>query len=247
MDSNFYQIIASVFMMGLVGSGAHCIFMCSPIMAALSLNSQRRWLLTIGYNLGRIITYTLMGVLVGALGSWLAQRIGDLFQVQRVLTIIAILFMLLIAIHISGLFTALAPLERMGGRLWQKIQPLTRRLLPVKHLPGALALGGLWGFIPCGMVYSALSLSLATGDALEGGATMLVFGLTTLPVLTVIGVAAGELNRWLRNPWVKRIAGIIVAALAIWMFIGLMHKSAPDLNAPKHHAPMAEGRVRGGA
>jgi sulfite exporter TauE/SafE len=238
MHSNLPQI-AALFMMGLVGSGAHCVFMCSPIMAALSLNtSSRRWLLTIAYNLGRIITYTLMGVLFGALGHWLAQRVGALFQVQLALTVVAALFMLLIAIHISGLYTALAPLERLGGHLWQKLQPLARRLLPVKHLPGALVLGGLWGFIPCGMVYAALAASLAGGGALEGGALMLAFGLGTLPMLAVIGVAAGGLNRWLQHTWVKRLAGIIIAALAAWMLVQMTMKSPPNLDNPEEPVQM---------
>ncbi|MCL2872157.1 MAG: sulfite exporter TauE/SafE family protein [Betaproteobacteria bacterium] len=242
MISNIQPIIA-LFVIGLVGSGGHCVFMCSPIMAALSLNSSRRWLLTIAYNLGRIITYTVLGVLFGALGHWLAQRIGTVFQVQRVLTIIAILFMLLIAIHVSGLFTALAPLERLGGRLWQKLQPLTRRLLPVKHFPGALVLGGLWGFIPCGMVYSALVTSLSTGGALEGGAAMLAFGLGTLPAMTIVGIAAVGVSHWLKNIWVKRIAGIIIALLAFWMLSQLVNKAPPDLNNPmsghSHHMNMS--------
>jgi sulfite exporter TauE/SafE len=229
MDSTSLPPIIALFLMGLVGSGGHCVFMCSPIVAALSLNSaSRRWLLVVGYNLGRIITYTLMGALFGALGYWLAQRVGTIFQVQQILTGLAVVFMLLIAIHISGLYTALAPLERLGGRLWQKIQPLAQRLLPIKHFPGALLLGGLWGFIPCGMVYAALAASLAGGGALEGGALMLAFGLGTLPMLVVIGVAASGLNRWMQNVRLKRLAGIIIAALAVWMFAQLMMKSPPS-------------------
>ncbi|MCL2309868.1 MAG: sulfite exporter TauE/SafE family protein [Proteobacteria bacterium] len=242
MHSDLPPIIA-LFLMGLVGSGAHCVFMCSPIMAALSLNSSRRWLLTIGYNLGRIITYTVMGALFGALGHWLAMHVSAFFQVQQVLTAIAILFMLLIALHVSGLYAALAPLERLGGRLWRKIEPFTRRLLPVKNLPGALALGALWGFIPCGMVYAALAASLAAGGAFEGGAQMLAFGLGTLPALTVIGIAAGGLNRWLQHVWLKRLAGVAIAVLALWMFVKMMDKSPPDLNAPGHHSMPAHSHM----
>ncbi|MCL2298318.1 MAG: sulfite exporter TauE/SafE family protein [Proteobacteria bacterium] len=239
MDYSNFSPIVALFLMGLVGSGGHCVFMCSPIVAALSLNTaSRRWLLVVGYNLGRIITYTLMGALFGALGLWLAQRVGALFQVQQLLTGIAALFMLLIAVHISGLYTALAPLERLGGRLWQKIQPLAQRLLPIKNFPGALALGSLWGFIPCGMVYAALAASLAGGGALEGGALMLAFGLGTLPVLAVIGLAAGGLGRWLQNVWVKRLAGIIIAALAAWMFAQMMMKSPPNLDNPEEPVQM---------
>ncbi len=237
MHSDLPPIIA-LFLMGLVGSGAHCVFMCSPIMAALTLNSSRRGWLAIGYNLGRIITYTLMGALFGALGHWLAQRVGTLFQVQQVLTVIAALFMLLIALHVSGLYAALAPLERLGGRLWRKLEPFGRRLLPVKHFPGALLLGGLWGFIPCGMVYSALAASLAAGGAIEGGALMLAFGLGTLPALVAIGLAADGLSRWLQQPWLKRLAGIAIAVLAFWMFFHLYTKSPPNLDAPGKHAPM---------
>ncbi|MDR2244424.1 MAG: sulfite exporter TauE/SafE family protein [Burkholderiales bacterium] len=240
MDYSNFPPIITLFLMGLVGSGGHCVFMCSPIVAALSLNSaSRRWLLVIGYNLGRIITYTLMGALFGALGLWLAQRVGALFQVQLLLTVIAAVFMLLIAIHISGLYTALAPLERLGGHLWQKIQPLASRLLPIKHFPGALALGGLWGFIPCGMVYAALAASLAGGGALEGGALMLAFGLGTLPVLAAIGIAASGLNRWMQSVWLKRLAGIAIAALAFWMFAQLMAKSPPiNLDNPDEPVQM---------
>ncbi|MDR0769792.1 MAG: sulfite exporter TauE/SafE family protein [Burkholderiales bacterium] len=230
MHSDLPPIIA-LFLMGLVGSGGHCLFMCSPIMTALTLNSSRRWLLIVGYNLGRIVTYTLMGVLFGALGHWLAQRVGTLLQVQQLMTVIAALIMLLIALQVSGFYNALAPLERLGSRLWQKLQPLTRRLLPVQHFPGALALGGLWGFIPCGMVYGALAASLAAGGALEGGALMLAFGLGTLPALTAVGLAASGLSRWLRHAWLKRLAGIAIALLAVWMLVHQYTKSPPNFDA----------------
>jgi sulfite exporter TauE/SafE len=237
MSSDLPPIIA-LFMMGLVGSGGHCVFMCSPIMAALSLNSSRRWLLTIGYNLGRVITYTLMGTLFGALGLWLAQRTGAFLQVQQLMTVLAAIIMLLIALQISGLYNALAPLERLGGRFWQKLQPLAVRLLPVKHFPGALALGSLWGFIPCGMVYSALAASLAAGGAIKGGALMLAFGLGTIPVLMAIGFAAGGLSRWMRHIWLKRLAGIAIALLAIWMLAHQYTKSPFDFSAPPGEATM---------
>jgi sulfite exporter TauE/SafE len=119
----------------------------------------------------------------------------------------------------------------LGGRFWQKLQPLARRLLPVKHLPGALALGALWGFIPCGMVYAALAASLAAGGAIEGGALMLAFGLGTLPALTAVGLVASGLSRWLQNIWLKRLAGIAIAVLAVWMLFHQYTKAPPDLNS----------------
>jgi len=80
-------------------------------------------------------------------------------------------------------------------------------------------LGLLWGWLPCGLVYSVLVAALATGSALEGGALMLAFGLGTLPALLAMGMAAVRLKRFLQHLWVRRGSGLLVLTFGV---VGLM-------------------------
>jgi sulfite exporter TauE/SafE len=88
--------------------------------------------------------------------------------------------------------------------------------MPIRTLPQALFAGALWGWLPCGLVYSVLVSALASGGAGRGGALMLLFGLGTLPNLLLMGWAANSLRELVRRVWVKRIAGLGVASMGIW-------------------------------
>jgi sulfite exporter TauE/SafE len=83
----------------------------------------------------------------------------------------------------------------------------------------AYLLGLVWGWLPCGMVYAVLALALASGSALDGGVIMLAFGLGTLPVMITMGVAFNTLGRLVRNPWVRRVAGILVIFMGVAMLL----------------------------
>jgi sulfite exporter TauE/SafE len=209
--------LLGAFAMGLLG-GVHCMGMCGGIVGAISLSQpgaepQAFWPRQLGYNLGRIASYAVAGMLVGGLGTLLAAASG-FHEAQRLLMALAGVFMLLIGLHLGGWLHLLGPLERAGGLLWKRIEPLGRGLLPVRSARQAFMLGLVWGWLPCGLVYSALIWALSAGGALQGGLLMLAFGLGTLPNLLLMGATAARLGAWVRRPAVRWAAGGMLIGFA---------------------------------
>lgn len=202
--------LLSAFVVGLLG-GVHCVGMCGGIVGALSfgLPPDRNLPILLAYNVGRISSYTLAGALMGALGFYFSGLL-PVQLAQRVLLTFAGLFLILMGLYLAGWWNALSRVERAGGLLWRRIEPLGRGLLPVRSVRHALLLGLLWGWLPCGLVYSALVWTVSAGGAVEGAMLMLAFGLGTLPNLLLMGVAAAQLTRWARQPLVRALAGALV-------------------------------------
>jgi len=210
--------LLSAFVVGLLG-GVHCAGMCGGIVGALSFglpDSGRRWSILIAYNAGRISSYTVAGALMGALGFYFSGLL-PVQTAQRLLLTLAGLFLVLMGLYLAGWWNALSRIERFGGLLWRRIEPLGRGLLPVRSVHQGFALGLLWGWLPCGLVYSALVWTVAAGGALEGALLMLAFGLGTLPNLLLMGVAAAQLNRWVRSPAIRAIAGALVILFGLML------------------------------
>lgn len=206
------DMLAAV-LIGLLGSG-HCLVMCGGIASALQMMmpEQNRWQrlrLQLALSAGRIFSYALLGGLVGWLGY---QAMGFGGSARQLLQLLAGIMLVLMALYIARLSTVLTGLEQVGSRLWRHIQPLTKRLLPLDTLPKAFAYGWGWGYLPCGLVYSSLSWSLASGSFVDGALWMLLFGLGTLPALLVAGQAAATLTRWKNLPWVRYSAALLLAA-----------------------------------
>jgi len=202
--------LISAFVVGLLG-GVHCVGMCGGIVGALSLGlpAERNLPILLAYNLGRIGSYIFAGALMGALGFYFSGLL-PVQTAQRVLLSFAGLFLILMGLYLAGWWNGLSRLERAGGVLWRRIEPLGRGLLPVRSVRQGLLLGLLWGWLPCGLVYSALVWTVSAGGAVEGAMLMLAFGLGTLPNLLLMGVAAAQLNRWARRPAVRVAAGCLV-------------------------------------
>jgi sulfite exporter TauE/SafE len=208
--------LLSAFLVGLLG-GVHCVGMCGGIVGAISLGlpGQRQLPLLLAYNLGRIASYTLAGALMGALGFYFSGLL-PVQNAQRLLLALAGVFMVLLGLYLGGWSRLLARIELAGGVVWRRLEPLGRGLLPVRVAWQALLLGALWGWLPCGLVYTALVWTVASGGAVEGGLLMLAFGLGTLPNLLLMGVAAARLQGWVRLPAVRRTAGALVVLFGLW-------------------------------
>ena len=202
--------LISAFVVGLLG-GVHCVGMCGGIVGALSfgLPAQRNLPIMLAYNLGRIGSYTFAGALMGALGFYFSGLL-PVQTAQRVLLSFAGLVLILMGLYLAGWWNGLSRLERAGGVLWRRLEPLGRGLLPVRSVRHGFLLGLLWGWLPCGLVYSALVWTVSAGGAVEGAMLMLAFGLGTLPNLLLMGVAAAQLSRWVRQPAVRVAAGCLV-------------------------------------
>lgn len=214
-------IYLTAFLVGLLG-GVHCLSMCGGVVGSLTLGLDPRlrrdpWRMLpyqVTYNLARIAGYATAGALFGGLGALLLQL--DAFQVmQRALYGLAGVVMILLGLYLGGWWRLIAVVERAGAVLWRRLEPLGRRILPVRSLPQAAALGYLWAWIPCGLVYSVLITAVATGSILDGALVMLAFGAGTLPNLLGIGFLAGAAARLSERAWVKQVAGLLVIGFGI--------------------------------
>ncbi len=217
----------SLFLVGLLG-GTHCVGMCGGIVGALSLNTAGagpRIAYPVAYNLGRITSYALLGALVGAIGAG-SVVVGGVLPVQRVLFVVANLMLIALGLYMAGWWQGVAVLERGGRAVWARLQPLASRVLPVRSLPGAFAAGMVWGWLPCGLVYSVLFTALMSGDPATGALIMLAFGLGTLPNLVAMGWFASRLRGFLQRPWVRVAAALTVIAFGV---IGLLRLSSIPL------------------
>lgn len=209
--------------------GVHCVGMCGGIVGALSLGvpeplrarSSTAWPFHLAYNLGRISSYIGAGALAGGLGAGL-MLMTEVRQIQQLLQIIAALFMAALGLYLGGWWSGLRTVERWGGHVWRRIEPLGRRLLPVSTPPHAFMLGLVWGWLPCGLVYSVLIWALVAGSAADGAWLMLGFGLGTLPNLLLMGVLAAKLASFVRQPWPRRVAGGLVLVLASVMVLRVL-------------------------
>ncbi|HHC72104.1 MAG TPA: sulfite exporter TauE/SafE family protein [Thiotrichales bacterium] len=203
---------------GLLG-GVHCVGMCGGITTALTLGSDAKrhgsGLFVLAYNGGRILSYTVAGALSGFAGA----AFGEMVAVQRgqwLLGLAAALFMVVLGLYLGGWWSGLRRVEELGGVLWRRIQPLGSRLLPVRSPLQALLLGVVWGWIPCGLVYSMLVWSLAAGGAVEGALLLFSFGVGTLPVMVGMGMVAGHLREAITRPIVRHLAGGVVILFGLW-------------------------------
>lgn len=223
--------LVSAALVGLLG-GVHCLGMCGGVVGALTFGLpttvQRHWWRMmshqLAYNLGRITSYALAGALFGFLGSQLVS-LAAFLPMQQALQVVAGVFMVALGLYLAGIWTGVVAIERLGGRLWARLQPWAQKLTPVRSLPQAYLYGLVWGWLPCGLVYSMLIWALAAGSALQGAALMLAFGLGTLPNLMLMGVFAFFFTRLARNVWVRRAAGGLVMLFGFYQLYLAWHVS----------------------
>ena len=228
-----------VFLIGLLG-GVHCVGMCGGIVSAFAIATPRRafpvpvaaagrlpaavadsGVRVLAFNAGRIGSYALAGAFAGMLGS--VPALINLAAVQTAAYWLANVMLVLLGLTLMNAWHGLARIEAVGRVAWRRVQPLMRGLLPVQNPLQALALGALWGWVPCGMVYSVLMTALLTGSAAQGALVMFAFGLGTLPLLFTMGMAGTSLQAFLQKPVVRLAAGLLVLAFGV---LGLVRVGA---------------------
>lgn len=197
----------------------------------------QRWRLLLSYNLGRVMSYTLMGVIAGALA-------GTLTSGSLVLRLVAGLLLIAMGLYLADWWRGLTWLERGGRYIWRYIQPFGKKLMPVTRAPQALLLGALWGWLPCGLVYTALAYALSQGGPLPSGGVMFAFGLGTLPAVMAAGVAAERLTRLLRRRLLRQAMALLIIIFGVWTLLpalGIGHgehgssSSTEQAPTPHHH------------
>lgn len=208
------DLIGALFI-GLAGA-SHCFAMCGGVSAALSMaippaqqQFGRNLAYLLCYNLGRLLSYTLAGAIVGAL----VASSGDIAHSKHLLQVLrslAAVLMIALGLYLMGWWHGILYIERLGAKIWSKIQPLAARLLPLRTPWHALPFGMVWGWLPCGLVYSMLTWSAASGSGQGGALIMLCFGLGTLPTLFALGGLADRLRYWLTRPFLRKLAALFL-------------------------------------
>ena len=235
--------LVAAFMVGLLGS-THCIGMCGGIVGALTMGlpeATRRspakllpYLIT--YNSGRLLSYSLAGLLLGLLTDTFSSffKMGS-FPIGG---FIGGLFMVALGVYIGGWLQTMAPLERLGSHLWKRIEPVGRRFMPVRSPSQALALGFFWGWLPCGLVYSTLAWAATAGSAFDSAMLMLAFGAGTLPMLLVMGSFAERLQYFTRHKWTRYIAGALLILFGLMILTKVLSGGHHMMHGQMQHGDM---------
>jgi len=221
-DPDFASSFLVALLMG-VFSSLHCIGMCGSIIGSLTFSlspeirqDKKRLLPFIfSYNAGRITSYGIAGATVGLLEVLITFPLGEAHG-HRLLQILSALIMTGAGLYIAGWFPRFAYIEKLGVHFWKKIEPYGRKLIPVKDCKHAYLFGMVWGWLPCGLVYAALALTVASGSVLQSALTMIAFGLGTLPAVMGVGVMISVLTRLASMPRFKQIVGLIMIFLALF-------------------------------
>ena len=239
-----------VFLLGLLGS-VHCIGMCGGIVTAFSLTPPRprpfpvsvisangavlaggpagvrdELARALSYNAGRIASYAMAGALAGGIAGG-AMTLARVSMLQSTAYVFANLMLIMLGLYLMDAWRGLARLEQLGQGVWRRVQPLTKRLLPLDSPFKFLLMGALWGWLPCGMVYSVLLTAMLSGSARGGAAVMLAFGLGTLPALMLVGLFGTQLRKRLQRRTVRVACGMIVLSFGALGLMRAAHGTAP--------------------
>jgi len=244
------HVAVSSLLLGLVGS-THCASMCGGLVVATHVPAdarrrlaswQARGSVVMAQNAGRVLSYALAGAAAGGLG----QVVGTVHAAaaRTVLQWLAALVLVLVGTRLAGLLPAALDPERLGAPLWRRLGPRARALLPLSTPRHAFAFGLLWGFLPCGLVYSALAVASVSGSIATGFVGMLAFGLGTLPMLLGLGTLAGSISRVFRRGAYRRAAGALVAGFGVVQVVWLVQASqAPHSCCPKPHLSLSSAEA----
>ncbi|MEE4659118.1 MAG: sulfite exporter TauE/SafE family protein [Halieaceae bacterium] len=211
-------------LLGFLGS-SHCLVMCGGISAALGMGAapEHRGRLILLFQVGRVLTYMALGAGLGALLAGVAGLHGMALPVLRLVSAALLVSM---GLTIANVWPGLAWLERAGQRLWQRIQPLARRHMPVSSARDAVLLGLYWGFLPCGLIYTALAWSATAGTPLQAAGLMGLFGLGTTPAMLATGLAANRIAALLKQKNLRQVAGLLLILAGLWTgYIAIAHGS----------------------
>lgn len=213
------EIIAAAAIAGMLAT-PHCAAMCGGFATACA--RPRRGLA--GWHAGRLATYGVLGAAGGAIG-------GTIPGPTWVPALLAIVLLTWFAAALAGI--APQPVLRVPG-----LSRVAQRAARAGGVPARIAFGSLTGLLPCGMVYAALSMAVATGAPLMGAGVMLAFGASTIPGLTVLSIGLQRIA--LRGMWTRRAVALLILVLGLW---SVSMRVSPSGDAgPAHGSPMQQTR-----
>lgn len=220
MPIDWLTLLAAM-LAGLTG-GVHCAAMCGGIATGFSSMAPRDLRYVLEPNLGRVLGYAVAGAIAGGIGGGIVGIARSPWLMLGLRMAVG-LVLVIVALRLLDRHGRLALLTRTGGGLWHRLRPLQRRLLPADTHGKRIALGVLWGWLPCGLSTTLLTAAWLQADARNGALTMAAFGLGTLPVMLPLSWSGARLRLWLqRSGWRTAAALVILAA-------GLLTMAAPWL------------------
>lgn len=237
-------LLVAAFLMGFLGS-PHCLGMCGGLVAAFSLSMQdvspaKRRRLIATYHFGRLISYSVLGLIAGVIGTTVLEPLMKGNSTPRILLGLVLVF---VGVTMLGM-PFLNKLERVGMRFWQYLSPIRQKVFPLNTYPRALAAGLLWGYLPCGLVYGALLIAVVAHNPLGGAALMFVFGLGTVPMLVATHETVGWLREKIGRFRLRQLNGVLMvlsgmAVIFVPMIMMAMHGGHGDHDAHGDHTQMS--------
>lgn len=221
-------ILLSALVLGLMGS-FHCAGMCGPIAIALPLHGNSIPQKIFGgalYNLGRTLTYGVMGAIFGLLGQGV-ELIG--FQ-QKISIVMGAL--MIISVIFPSLFRNQYNLEKSWFSLVGKLKKSIGRLFAVRSFSSLFFIGLLNGLLPCGLVYMAIAGAIGTGEVVLGSLYMILFGLGTIPMMLSIAIAGNILSVAIRQK-INRLIPVLVVLVGIFFILRGLSLGIPYLSPPR--------------
>ena len=216
-------------MVGILG-GTHCAGMCGGIVSAITMglpntiqnNSNKLTFYLLLYNFGRLLSYMLAGLLIASLSIGLSS-FTDTIYIRKIFTIIAATMMILLGFYLSGWWPkAINSIEKIGFFIWNFIKPLAQKFIPIKTPGQALMAGFLWGWLPCGLVYTALIWASTADSIIQGGLVMASFGIGTLPMLLGIGFFSSSIIQFIQKQWLRTSVGLLMMSFGIYQLTFLL-------------------------
>lgn len=204
-------------------SSLHCFAMCGSIISALSFslpadireNKARMAVFILAYNSGRLFSYAVAGMLAGGIGGFFIGQANNGYG-HLLLNLFSSFILVVTALYLAQWLPHFAKIEKLGKPIWQLLEPLGRRLLPIKKRSHAFIFGAIWGWLPCSVVYIAIMWAATNGDLWQGGLLMLAFGIGTLPAMFSAGLLSGTVLHLANSqPWRMRIAVLLLFIAAI--------------------------------
>jgi len=211
------SMIAASFLVGFLGS-MHCVGMCGGLVTTLTMSRPKVWWSGLmSYQLGRIFTYTFLGLLAGMVGMAITQ-VPWFAGMQRGLTIVAGVLMIIFGLNLAGwlpdpFVKMMAKFTRLIG-LSRWVQSATSSRMPMSWF----MVGLFNGLLPCGLVYAGLALSLTSGNVGLSAAMMLAFGLGTVPAMTLVPIVLKSASPKTRG-WVLKIAALLLVTMGLFTLI----------------------------
>lgn len=208
-------LVSTAFLMGLFGL-IHCVTMCGSLSMALgfSIPRERSFLLYSSLiSIGRVSGYVTLGVLANMMSQGIVVATnGSVLY----LSVLASLLMIGIGLHVANLSNRVLMIEHIGKWFERVLAPVKKSILPIDSWYKCLLYGVFWGFLPCGLVYTALSLAILAPSTLVAGMTMAAFGVATLPALIGLTAFNTKLSHYLQKTGIRLLFGLIIVAMALY-------------------------------